>query len=839
MGVLSLAPISASATSAGCTEKYGVTSTSSDSWSATEPISRTFGDGTPATTNCINLSVNKHTNLQDHERIKITWSGAHPTAGRALNPFGETGLEQEYPVMLMQCRGTDPKDDPGVSAAQAVSPDTCWTNTYFERTSSADPGQGIWQQDAEATDADKAHISGIDPSKIPDECNVSSTFDYHITPFLAKDGKLYPGCSSQSMAPEATVNSVTIPQEAMAFTNLDGKGSFEFDPRTNLDNASLGCSSSQPCTLEAIPIDGINCAPGNKNPECNATGQLPLGQVNPGSAPQDAVAPAFWWSASNWDRRIPVPLTFALPPGVCQASSAGQPVPFYGSELLSQVALQWTPSYCQNKARFNWQDNIIPDQAADALMTGGQAAAAEVSSRQASDSGIAYAPTVVTGWGIGFDIDKPGNAGQQETINLNARLIAKLLTESYPGSVDVKAGHPGFSHNPLSLNLDPEFIKLNPGLDTSHWSETASAIMNLSTSSGVITQLTSYIAADPQAMAFIHGLPDQWGMTVNPYYKNVKLPVSTWPLLDTWVDKTTNNPCLQAAPTAYMPLIASPVSSLRLVATALLYSWPLVTTGCTGNGTTTSPFQLSRAAPEGLGNRFILGLITLGDAKRYDLTVANLQASPGHYVAADDAGLSAAVKLAKPGPKLKPFELSQKAIRKSKTAYPGTSIVYTAAKTSGLPKATAADVAQFIKVSSTEGQVAGRGNGELPDGYLPITKSGPTRRLFAQSQKAAAAIAAQKASPQQASPGSSAGAPPSSSTGPDIPLPSAGTTTPPVPSPEIAPTDGSSPTQSGTVTAALSSPVGGSLLPVLLLLGIAAGAVTGGSRYWLRKQGLK
>ena len=247
--VPSLAPVGASAADSGCAEKYGVTSTSNDSWSATEPISRTFGDGTPATTNCIHLQVNKHTNLQDHERIKVTWSGAHPTAGRALNPFGETGLEQEYPVMLMQCRGTDTKDNPKVAASQAVTPDTCWTNTYFERTSSADPGQGIWQQDADATAADIAHISGIDPSKIPDECNVSSTFDYHITPFLASDGTLYPGCSSQSMPPEATVNSVSIPQEAMAFTNLQGDGSFDFDPRTNLDNASLGCSSTQPCTL--------------------------------------------------------------------------------------------------------------------------------------------------------------------------------------------------------------------------------------------------------------------------------------------------------------------------------------------------------------------------------------------------------------------------------------------------------------------------------------------------------------------------------------------------------------------------------------------------------------
>ena len=184
LGMLSLAPISASATTAkhkpkaaarsgpkdvpNCTAKYGVTSTSNDSWSATEPLERTFGDGTAPTQNCFHLSVNKHTNLQDHERIQVTWSGAHPSAGRALNPFGETGLEQEDPVALMQCRGIDPKDDPKVAANQSVSPDTCWTNTYFERTSSADPGQGIWQQDADATDADKAHSSGIFEGSMPE-----------------------------------------------------------------------------------------------------------------------------------------------------------------------------------------------------------------------------------------------------------------------------------------------------------------------------------------------------------------------------------------------------------------------------------------------------------------------------------------------------------------------------------------------------------------------------------------------------------------------------------------------------------------------------------------------
>jgi hypothetical protein len=837
----------------GCSEKHGGVATGeSDSWTATEPLVRTFGDGTADTRNCFHLEVNKHTDLQNDERMTVQWSGAHPTGGRAINPYGETGLPQEYPVLLMECRGVDPKDGTVPAGAAKVAPDTCWTNTYFQRTASANPGQGIWQQDADETAADKAHVSGIDPAKIPDDCNVTDAFDYHITPFLASDGKLYPGCSSQSMPPEATVNSVSIPNEAEAYTNTKGVGTFDFDVRTNVENASLGCSSTVPCTLEVIPIDGINCADGNTSQDCNATGQLPAGQVNPGSAPQDAVAPAFWWSASNWNRRVPVPLHFAPPPNVCQAASAGQPVPFYGSELLSQTALQWTPAYCLNKDRFNWQDNIMGDQAAYALMANGQAAAAEVSNRGPDDTNIGYAPTAVTGWGIAFDIDRPNNAGQQTTINLDPRLLAKLLTESYPGSTSVQQSHPGFSHNPLSLNLDPEFQKLNPGLDTAHWSEAASTLMTLSTSSGVITQLTSYIAADPQAMAFIHGKPDPWGMQVNPFYKDLKLPVSTWPLLDTWINKTTNNPCLVAAQTAYMPLIASPVSSLRLIANALLYNWPFVGTGCTGTGTPDAPFQLARTAPEGIGNRFILGLVTLGDAQRYGLTVANLEAAPGHFVAANEAGMTAALQLAKPGPTLKPLRLPQEALRKS-AAYPGTMIVYTAAKISGLAKATAADVSQFIRVSSTAGQVSGRGNGMLAAGYLPITASGATSGLYRQARQVAAAVALQKAPTSSPSSSTSGGAaaggahnPAGGATGGAT---NGGGTTGLTPTASSGtPTGTSKPTQTSAgptvaqptvLTAKVPSSVGDSLLPAVLIVCLLAGAGTIGGRAWLRAKGLK
>jgi hypothetical protein len=849
-----------SATAASCTASYG-NAPKGDAWGATEPLQRSFFDanGATSTTNCFQLTVDKHTDLQDHERITVSWSGAHVTGGRSLNPYGETGLPQEYPLMLMECRGVDPKDYPSghvPKGAEEVSPETCWTNTYFQRSNSASPGQGIWEQDASSGD-DVTHIQGIDPSLIKPEdgCNLNDQADYDITPFQAyhdkgngHTGKVYPGCSSASMPPEATVSSVSIPNEVYAFTDTNGSGTFPFEVRTSLENRSLGCSSTVPCTLEAIPIDGINCDNPDPTAACNQTGALAPGQVNVGQAPQDAVAPAFWSSASNWDRRVPVPLGFSPPASVCSIAKAGAPVPFYGSELLDQAALQWIPAYCLNKNRFNWQDNVNPDDAAFQLMQSGEAAAAEVSARGPGDKGIGYAPTAATGWAIAFDVDKAGNSGQQMSINLTPLLLAKLLTESYPGSTAVAQAHPGFKDNPLSLNLDPDFYKINPGLDRTHWSEAAATLLATSTTSAVMSELTSYIAADPQAMAFLDGRPEHDGlytMRVNPAYQHISLPVDSWPQSDTWQFRAAPNSCLKAQGKVmppYMPLIANPVSSMQLVAQALLYNWPNVQTGCTGTGTENDPFQLGRIAPQGVGNRFMLGLVTLGDAHRYGLTTAKLQSSPGHFVGADPAGIQAALAHAASASRLRPFALTQKEIRTARNAYPGTMVVYTAAKTYGLQPSTAADVAQFIRVSSTQGQVPGRGNGQLAAGYVPIKSSGVTRPLYLQAQRVAAAVAAQKAPPVPKQPPASHDTTTGpSNAGPPATTPSDAPTAPePSSDAAVAPPTKTAVTAPPVLrTAAVSSKTSAGLLIALLAVGVLAsiGALAGRTTLW--RKGLR
>jgi hypothetical protein len=257
----------------------------------------------------------------------------------------------------------------------------------------------------------------------------------------------------------------------------------------------------------------------------------------------------------------------------------------------------------------------------------------------------------------------------------------------------------------------------------------------------VIKSLTDYISTDKDAMDFIAGKPDPWGMVVNPSYKNIKLPVSEWPLLDTF-KPTSDLECLKENPAVYLAQVAAPVSDLRTIAEAVLDGWPNVQTRC-DKPTPVDPFKLGRVDRQGVGSRFMMGITSLGDAARFDLRTAALETTPGHFAGPSNASMAAAVGHVAPGGSMQPFTLSQATLRKDPSAYPGTMVVYTAARTKGLDKSDAGKVAQFIRVSTTEGQRPGGGNGELPDGFLPIRASGPTAPLFRAAQVVAAAIAGQ------------------------------------------------------------------------------------------------
>jgi len=834
------------------------TGSTGSTWTRTQHLTRSLeGRSGPMTVDerDVSVSVDKTTELRGRERIQVTWRGARPSAARAVNPFGEGGLLQEYPVVIMQCRGVD---DPSLPAAQQLRPETCWTSTRMQRSASTADRVAVWRHDRYATDAERAQATGATP--YPATCPDAGGLSVHLTPFVTAKGKSYAACDATSMPPEAAVGATFPPAEIAAFTDLDGHGSASFEVRTDVENESLGCSHTVACSLVVVPIMGISCI--DSDPECSKTGRFLEGSSNfAGEGVDDAVSPVYWWSASNWRGRFSVPLGFGLAPNACDLLDPRAPVGFYGSELMAQASVQWAPAYCLRRDRFKFQHNAMPDKAAFGLMLAKSAAAAFVSAGRAVPTGtrVAYSPTAVTGFGIAYAIDKPDNAGEQQQLRLTPRLLAKLLTESYPAS-DLGRQRPGLLGNPLSLNRDPEFIALNPGLDHIE-REAGATLLSLSNSSDVIQALTSYIAADPEAMAFVAGKPDPWGMRVNPAYRGLSLPTDQIPLLDTFVPSSSLE-CRVQNPAPYLPLVAAPVSILRTIATAVLDAWPNVQTKC-DRSTTSDPWKLGRVDRQGIGSRFMLGLVSLGDASRFGLRTASLQtkvaasaptrfadARGRTFVSATRESLSAAVSLGHQQSPLGPFTWTQQQVRAAGNAYPGTLVVYTAALLEGLDRATADDVSMFMTVSSSEGQRLGPGNGQLPEGFVPITPAGATGRLHVAAVAAAAAVKAQRPATAPVTGPPSGASAPGSSTPPGggasgLPGPAAGAgrsvlpATAPAPgsAPPAAPaaTGGTGskgvahPSATGAVltapvlTGATTSSVADNLLPLMLVLGPVSG----------------
>ena len=773
-------------------------------YTSTKTLTRTHvavdGSDQVVDSRTVTVTVDTTQNLRGRERVHIAWTGARPSAGRAVNPYGFGGMNQEYPVVILQCRGLD---DPSLPPAQQLQPETCWTTTYPQRYTAVSPTSAVWLHDRFATEAERQDQDSA--TSWPDECVKfpAGILSQHLLPYQSAKGTRYLSCNDTTIAPESSIDAALPAADVAAFTGLDGTGDIQFEVRSDAENESLGCSSAVPCSIVVIPIMGISCIDADAG--CRQSGYFAPGSSNfTNLGANEAVSPMFWWSASNWRNRFAVPLTFGLPPDACDVLDDRAPVDMFGSELLSQASLQWSPAYCLRSDRFKFRHNRMSEPSALRLLATGGALAAFVSEPATTSAvPLGYAPVAVTGFAVAFVSDKPNNAGEVTQLKLTPRLLAKMLTQSYPASNSGR-GHPGMENNPLNFSTDPEFTALNPGLSLTA-EEVRSTVLSLSESSDVMTALTSYIAADKEAMDFIAGTPDPSGMLVNPSYKEISLPVAEWPLLDTWVRESTLE-CEQQIQTPYLSLVAAPVSSLRKAAEAVLDGWPNVQTACS-RATPSDPWKFGRVARQGYGNRFMLAIVSLGDAARYGLRTAELRTSGtgtgASFVAPSATSMGTAVADATQSAPGEPFVINREALPAD--AYPGTMIVHATARLTGLPTADAGHLAQFVRVASTEGQVVGSANGELPEGYLSITSSGSTAALYASSQAVATAFEAQTG--VVAAPASNPTATPTPT---PTPAPTAGPTTSAGTSPLVTAIGGAAPAAGmPTVGDVASTPVDG------------------------------
>jgi hypothetical protein len=499
------------------TDAARVASSSSHSFHQTKTITRTNlidGKNVLVDKRTVTLKVANTANLINRQPIKVSWTGAHPTGGidtDGSNPNASvvdgniveggpaTGY-QEYPMVLLECHGT----------AATIQPADCWTTEYAERVFEAQAGGQFppWRLDRYATASGQRNFDVGIPSKLPTACEgqafllnlLPSVWLHYDTPagrsypvgfnYTLPDGTQAP-CAGAPGEMDAEGGIGILPSnETYAPTDRDGKGSAQFDVWNSQANPDLGCQPASaglravPCALVAVPVMGISCDPAMTGmpaadqipadqeqqaaAECEQTGNFGPGVL---ANPTDlihadySVTGQLWWAASNWRNRFVVPLTFAPPSNICDIVNQGNHViTAYGSELLDQAQLQWQPHFCLSKKLFTqiYAPIAEPEAASELEATesspgsppAGSVEAALVSNQPKAGFAkpVVHAPVAATGFAISFVVDNEARQ-QVTTLRLDPRLLAKLLTESYPGNTVGEYG-----------GADPELVHNCPGV---------------------------------------------------------------------------------------------------------------------------------------------------------------------------------------------------------------------------------------------------------------------------------------------------------------------------------------------------------------------------------------
>jgi hypothetical protein len=773
-------PAATSAGGSDVTVGKTITRTQTDATGAELPA------GTPGVeSRSVTMTVSQTQNLRSRQSVDVTWKGAHPTGNMQLDPNSPLGVNDEFPFVLLECRGND---STSVPLSEQLSPQTCWTQTGPQERFSQTPSTAFpaWRVDRYAAPDERTfHVN--DPSPLPAGCDPFTDYATRRVPFVSVAGTTYypDGASCMAQPPEGLVvdNASQPGNTTYGITRPDGNGDTKFTMWSTQDNSSLGCSDTIKCSLVAVPVLGISCdvaatsLPAADRPsatktaavtkDCMSTGAYLPGQANYGVPPALSVSGRLWWAASNWRNRITVPLTFAPADNICDLVSAKEPVDLYGSELMTQAMIQWRPAFCLDAKRTPFRHVQVGEPQAANLLDQSSIEAGLVSypPQGGYTRPVVNAPVALSGFAISYAIDDV-EGGSYKNLRMTPRLIAKLLTMSYPGERFVQDEYAALHTNPLDMSLDPEFQALNPGIKKGvNNNVSASTILSLSSDSDVMRSLTAYLNSDKETRAWLDGAPDPWGMKVNPNYAKIALPVQTWPQLDSFEPTkyyaTGLNFCLQSSPAPFLPLIASPTIRMSNITLAMQFAFATSQVICVQPVLgSTQGLKLGAGGRENPGFRFVLGLTSLADSARYALDTAALQTTVAAgtpakftndtgrtFVSPTDASLRSAGQLLAPDVKAGLWDLPVARIvtqDAAKAAYPGAMVVYAAVPTLGLPASDAQAYSALLRWAATTGQIPGTTNGTLPPGYLPLTAANGLQSLASYTAQAATAVAAQK-----------------------------------------------------------------------------------------------
>ncbi|HEV2639164.1 MAG TPA: hypothetical protein VGX23_28750 [Actinocrinis sp.] len=707
-------------------------------------------DATPVTKSgtgqfgSLKVTVSQTQDLID-QNVDVSWTGAAQTypSGAFYTNFLE----------IMQCWGDDPATGPdpsqceygGLSVGAAVSGQYV-TTREVATTGLVDPKE---------TDV-PAGYGGPDIYMpfVPAPQSAPAT-PYSRPGLVAQDNSDY--------YDNADTNEIDY-----TLTDADGSGNQYFHMLTNTQSPGLGCgqvvaepaapggAGVEPCWLVVVPRGNLE-VDGNTVSGTTAASAL---QSSP-------------LSASNWANRIQFPLDFQPVTSAC-AIGANE-VQTAGDEQVADAMDSWQPGLCAKDptAPYSYSE-VSDDSARNELNTPdpGLQFVSDPLSTSFGETGPAtvYAPVAVNALTVSFYIQyPPGSAsagGQITALNLNARLLAKLLTQSYRDAVAANDPYTDVpSQNPVDLTADPEFRALNPQFASLNFGENnfgANDIPDLILPFGdadAYTGLWTWITQDPAARAFLDGAPDNdvhnhgvatySGMVVNPNYYKLQLPIEDFPTVDPYCAPvqpvTTVNqetPLCGIALHPYVNTMDDGADEASQGNQGLRTTWSDIGDEIGNWGT--SPAEAD-------GKIAILALTDSATAAKYDLptaglcddlagqTDANGQITPAGNLSVDCVPataqtLAAAVADALPSA-VDPSVLIPNTHSVDPYAYPLTTITYAATVPSMLTPTQGAQYAQLLDYIAGPGNVTGLQPGELAPGYAPLPAS-----LLAQTLAVAASL---------------------------------------------------------------------------------------------------
>jgi hypothetical protein len=758
---------------------------------------------------------------RDHSRVTLSQSAGLTRQLMSVNwngmqPSTSDGSGSGSNVMVMQCRGWNPSREDCWMGDTTLAGDALGGHSGFANSgffAPADPS--AWQQ--------------------------STLFGTQLTvPFRRADGKPLIQTSGKDWTALGLGGNVDDFSPGTAnyrrgFTGRSGTGEIRTWVNTAFENPSLGCSSTTHCSLVVVPIRPHPCLTGLPTTQAD----LCRGMATDSQQP----SPAYWQLLANWNQRYVFQLSLA--PGALACTQRTDTAAFIGSEAVGAAMRRWVAARCAPSSPYalDYTVDTEPDArrqvgtanpggakqfVADAAITGEAAATTDTAGRHPQ-----YAPVAVSGFAIGFVWDRVladgSSTAEARNLRLNARLVAKLLTQSYPGRYASNSGgvpvDPNTAGNPDSLVNDPEFIRLNPGAGQLLATNLVTQLGLSGANNDVFLALSRWLWSDADARSFLQGKPDPWRMRVNDAYRGWKLPTDSYQLRDGWtVPKKSDD-----AMAGYQPasITAQPVASWSRSADILLTAQPA--SQHPEPDPTTQAVTLKRDPAQTIGTRSLVVVSTTSELALAGANAAALRNAAGKFVQPNGTGLAYALRNAKPAPGTGILQIDQH--KMDPRGYPGAIVSYAMVPTAGLPKVQAKRYADTIRWLAGPAQTYGALPGQLPPGYLALPGALRTQALHVATAVERQAGQPVKPSTPPRQPTTTRPTPPGDThqhvtpSGTPRPTPGITITSPKPATPAKRPSNdhASGPVPIAVVTRAEQLGWLGWALPALLLLGLLAG----------------